>query len=324
MGKTTTKTVNANLNWLKFTLALIVVAVHCKILGGNDTLAGYLLCNGVFRVVVPVFFIINGYFLGQAPMTWPVMRQWLWRVTMLYVFWMVIYSPLYLTGLGFADMLAAIKQWVIGYFHLWYLVGMIGAGALLFVLHQRSTATLAAAALATFAMGVALQYARVYVHIPNDFLQHFNQNDYTARNFLFMAFPFMALGYLLARHPLHLRLSRSLVWGWLLLAMALMLLESELNYRNDPVHLFNFDLLASMPLVAPALFMLVMVYDRPTQSVYVGQMSSAVYFVHPLILWCALGAGVVYGNFMVMLVTLAAVALAPLLIAMNQRWRFML
>ncbi len=318
------KTVNANLDWLKFLLAMMVVAVHCKILGGNDTLAGYLLCNGIFRVVVPVFFIINGYFLGQSLLTQAGIRRWLWRVAMLYVFWMVIYSPLYVTGVGFGETLQAIKTWIVGFFHLWYLVGMLGAGVMLYALRDRPTWLIATLALLMFCIGLGLQYARVYVHIPNPFLQHFNQNDYTARNFLFMAFPFMAMGYLLARHQLHLRVKPALLWGWLLLAMVLMLIESELNYRNDPMHVFNFDLMAAMPLVAPALFLLVLLYERPSLNGYVGQMSSAVYFVHPLVIWGALATGLVYGNLMVVVVTVGAVALAPLLIAASQRWRFIL
>lgn len=57
------KVLNGNLDALKVVLAICVVALHCKVFGGNDTAIGYMLGNGLFRVAVPVFFIINGYYL---------------------------------------------------------------------------------------------------------------------------------------------------------------------------------------------------------------------------------------------------------------------
>ena len=48
------KVFNGNLDALKVVLAICVVALHCKILGGNDTAIGYMLGNGLFRVASSV------------------------------------------------------------------------------------------------------------------------------------------------------------------------------------------------------------------------------------------------------------------------------
>ncbi len=318
------KTVNANLDRLKLLLALMVVAMHCKVLGGNDTLPGYLLCNGLLRVAVPVFFIVNGYFLGQSLQTAVGMRLWLQRIVALYVFWMLVYSPFYVTGTGVAEVLAAIKQWLIGFFHLWYLLGMIGAGLLLYPLRQQPTRWIAGLALLAFIVGLALQYARVYVQIPQPFLQHFNQNDYAARNFLFMGFPFVAAGYLLARHRVSSRLSPPLLWGWLVAAVLLMLGESWFNFNHAPDRALNFDFLLSLPLVAPPLLLLALCYPRASHSTYMGRLSAAVYFTHPLWIYAAMAAGLVYGTTMALIVAVLALAAAPLAIAASRRWRFIL
>jgi len=318
------KIVNANLDRLKLLLALMVVAMHCKVLGGNDSLPGYLLCNGLLRIAVPVFFLINGYFLGQALQGAAGIRRWLGRIVLLYVFWMLVYSPFYVAGSGVGAVLLALKQWLIGFFHLWYLLGMIGGGLLLYAVRERRTWQVAALALIAFALGLALQYARAYVQIPEAFLQHFNQNDYAARNFLFMGFPFVATGFLLARHQLPARLAPGLLWTWLVVALLLMLAESWFNYHHAPDRVINFDFMFTLPLVAPVVVLLALHYPRPGTGDRVGRLSAAVYFTHPLLMFAAMAAGLAYGSLMALLVALLTLAVAPLVIAASRRWRFIL
>lgn len=318
------KIVNANLDRLKLLLALMVVAMHCKVLGGNDSFAGYLLCNGLLRIAVPVFFLINGYFLGQALQSAAGMRRWLGRIVLLYVFWMLVYSPFYLVGSGLGAVLLAVKQWLIGFFHLWYLLGMIGGGLLLYAVRGRRTWQVAALAFVAFATGLALQYARAYVQIPEPFLQHFNQNDYAARNFLFMGFPFVAAGFLLARHQVPTRLAPGLLWAWLAVAVVLMLAESWFNFSHAPDRVINFDFMFTLPLVAPALMLLPLRYPRAGEGDRVGRLSAAVYFTHPLFMFAAMALGLVYGSLMALVVALLTLAAAPLVVAASRRWRFIL
>ncbi|MGY4493498.1 acyltransferase family protein [Pseudomonas sp. TE3610] len=319
-----TRTVNANLDRLKLVLAFVVVALHCKVMGGNDTTLGYVLCNGLFRVAVPVFFLINGYFLLHPLQSSAGYWVWLKRIIALYVFWMLVYSPFYVTGPSVGALLAAVKQWFIGFFHLWYLLGMLGGSVMLYVVRKRPTWQIAALALGLFIIGLLLQYARVYVTIPQPFLQHFNQNDYTARNFVFMGFPFVALGYLLAREQVVPRLSRPALWALLGVGVVLMVGESLFNLQHTTDRALNFDFMASLPLVAPALMLLALAYESPTHSTYMGRLSSAVYFAHPLFIYVAMAVGLAYGNLMALVVAILVTAAAPLIIAVSRRWRFVL
>ncbi|QXI26944.1 acyltransferase family protein [Pseudomonas vanderleydeniana] len=321
------KVLNGNLDALKVLLAVFVVVLHCHFMGGNYTTVGYLLCNGLFRVAVPTFFVINGYYLWKTLDGGHSFAVWFKRGLLLYLFWMLVYSPTYvsLEALGsVGGVLWIVKQFVIGYFHLWYLLGMLGGGLILFLLRGRPTALLVVLALAAFTIGLVLQYARVYFELPNAFLQHFNQNDYTARNFLFMGFPFMALGFLLARHQVPERVTRPQVCAALVVSLVLVFAEAWLNYSHQADARQNFDFLLSLPLITPALFLLPFVFFRASTSSRNAKLSSALYYVHPLFLYGALSLGIPYGNLMTAVVLLLALAAAPLLILLSRRLRFVL
>ena len=190
---------------------------------------------------------------------------------------------------------------------------MLGGAAMLLVLRRWRSSALIGLALTAFLIGLGLQYARVYYELPNGFLQHFNQNDYTARNFLFMGFPFMAIGFLCARHRLAERLSRRGVCCWLVLGLGLILAEAALNFALRADVEQNFDFLASLLVIAPALFLLPQVYFRASHSNFAAKLSSAVYYVHPWFIFGALSLGMAYGNGMAGLVLLLAFGVAPLL-----------
>lgn len=321
------KVLNGNLDALKVLLAVMVVMLHCKLLGGNYTWVGYLLCNGLFRVAVPTFFIINGYYLYQTLEGGHSFAQWFKRGLLIYLFWMLVYSPQYVDPATIASLggvLGVVKKLLIGYFHLWYLLGMLGGGLILLVLRRWRSPALIGLALAAFLAGLCLQYARVYFELPNAFLQHFNQNDYTARNFLFMGFPFMAIGFLCARHELAQRIGRPLLWGWLGLGLVLILGEAAVNFALRADVEQNFDFLASLLVITPVLFLLPQAYFRASHSNFPAKLSSAVYYVHPWFVYGALAAGMAYGNQMTMLVLVLAFAVAPLLILASRRVRFIL
>ena len=321
------KVLNGNLDALKVVLAICVVALHCKVFGGNDTAIGYMLGNGLFRVAVPVFFIINGYYLFHTLSEGHSFSKWFQRGLCMYLFWMLIYSPFYVDPATLGSLkgvLGVVKSLLIGYFHLWYLVGMLGGGLILYALRNAPTQRLITLALIAYLIGLTLQYMRVYYVLPNPFLQHFNQNDYAARNFLFMGFPFMCLGFVFAKHKITQTVTRPAVWIWLVSGTALMLAESYTNYSLRANPQLYFDFMFSLPILTPALFMLACVYFRASTSHVPAKVSSAVYYIHPLFIVSALAAGMAYGNLLALLVIGLALVAAPLLIALSKRVRFVL
>ncbi len=79
---------NVSLDILRFSMALSVVGLHAGFLADLTPLGSCLTVNGIFRIAVPVFLLINGFYF------YPVLikgksADWLKRVLYLYVFWML-------------------------------------------------------------------------------------------------------------------------------------------------------------------------------------------------------------------------------------------
>ena len=53
---------NVSLDILKLSMAFMVVAAHARFLSEISPLGEYLTVNGLFRIILPVFLIINGFF----------------------------------------------------------------------------------------------------------------------------------------------------------------------------------------------------------------------------------------------------------------------
>jgi surface polysaccharide O-acyltransferase-like enzyme len=322
--------VNAGLDALKIALALMVLAIHCGFLGGNGTLLSYQLNNGLFRIAVPVFFLISGYYLYHSLQRDPhSIKLWLRRAAALYFFWMVLYTPFYVTPATFEDLrgvIAFIKHWVIGFFHLWYVIAMIGGGVMIYLLRNKSNWMLLCLLLLLYCTGALLQYMRAYYEIPFPWLQHINKNDYVGRNFLFVAFPLMTLGFLIARNRLQEKITTRQVLTLLLFGCALVLAEATLHYQlqQDSLRTLNFDCMLSVLIAAPALFLLPLRHVIEGRSVMPAKLSAAIYFLHPLVLILLLGFGFEESTLTTLVVLALSLLASVLLIRCSRRLRFVL
>ena len=86
---------NAYLDYLKVGLAVMVVALHAGIFQEQSAYLSYLFVNGCLRLAVPVFFVINGFFFFNVMNRNKSVFAWINRMLILYVVWMLIYSPFY-------------------------------------------------------------------------------------------------------------------------------------------------------------------------------------------------------------------------------------
>ncbi|MBL8321427.1 MAG: acyltransferase family protein, partial [Acinetobacter sp.] len=143
---------NISIDLLKLLLALSVVFLHTHIFYDFSALLGHSLVQGVFRLAVPVFLVITGYYFFYID-TLEKFKRWLTRIFILYAVWMVFYLPVWWV----AD--AAYKFSVIynGYFVLWYIIGVLLGGSLLYLLRNIGEKKLFATAAVLFALGTLIQ-----------------------------------------------------------------------------------------------------------------------------------------------------------------------
>jgi hypothetical protein len=273
-----------SLDLLKLLLAFMVVGLHVGFLTNISPTAGYLTGNGLFRMAVPVFLITNGFFLhtvfqkGRA-------AAWFKRLVLLYVFWTIVYSSFWLFQLPAtpAAVAKATHTIIVGYFHLWYLPGLIGAAFLLLWLRHQPVTTLLAVACLLYACGVAIQYAGNYHLAAGTGLDRVFNTTWLHRSFLFLSFPFVALGYAIRELRLHERFNRSQLLIASVAGVLLLLLESYFNYMQ-PHNEGGFDNFLSLPLVCTAVFLFVVKVPVYGDDFGLSHYSSGIYFIHILVL----------------------------------------
>jgi hypothetical protein len=291
----------------------MVVGIHAGLPVESQEAVSYLFRNGLFRIAVPIFFIINGFYLTGALASRPSMLIWSRRMLGMYAFWMLLYLPFYFpeqyTLKAFISLVVA---FVFGYFHLWYIISLLMAGWLLYLLRNISPRLLLTAAVALFLIGTAVQYYAAYreVRIP----------IWIYRGPLLLAFPMVVVGYLLRQ----VALARFQVAAWMALAggCALLLLESWLSYGALDGRA-RMDLMLGLIILCPAVFVLTVSRQGGLNSDHPAKLSSAIYFCHPLFIWISrkyFGTGWGPSTSVVTLV-LCLLAYYPLYL-LSKRYRF--
>jgi len=275
---------NIALDILKITLAFMVVGIHSGFLSEVSSLAKYLTVNGLFRIAVPIYFIINGYFFHSIVVNNNI-YPWIKRVFFLYLFWMFFYSYLWFTPVSFSlvETIKLIKTLIFGYYHLWYIAGIFGAAILLLFLRKLSSSLIFLIIIITFIIGVSIQYVGNYHFSENPRLDKLFNTLWVYRNFLFFGFPFFALGYLFKSTNIHERISLKLSLLLSVIGFFTLILESYVNYIQETRD-GGFDSFISLLLVCPSIFLVFIKLQIKGQSKNIALYSSGIYFIHLLFL----------------------------------------
>ncbi len=290
-----TQTTNRNsaIDPLRLALALCVIALHTGFPDGIGAVAQQVLVNGIYRLAVPVFALIAGFFFLGALRTGRA-RAYALRIVSVYALWMVIYLPVY--GPDFTSVGHVLQTVLFGYFHLWFLPGLLIGALLVAALHRAGAVPLALVAASCALTGLILQWLVLSgrVTMPLDYY----------RNGLFVIFPFFTTGYLLA-------LAESLPrirWQWPALALILVAVESMVWFRIAGGG-FGVDTLFSLYLAAPLLFLGARQASGGWDGKRIASMAAFVYFSHILIMISASRFGL-SGNIKTLVVAAVALGVA--------------
>ena len=260
-------------------MALMVIAVHADFLADIDHTLSHLLLNGVFRIAVPTFFIINGYYFYSTVRKGRELA-WFKRITILWVIWTVIYFRYWAPQSSLDSVLTLLE----GHLHLWYVQNMIGGGLVLLFLDRFGYKVQLAAAIAFFLTGVSIQYIGFYELLgPTPLNDTFNHIP-VYRNFITTGFPYLCIGYLINHFKIQERLNRSQILGAVIVGFGLILFEATFNLLVS-AKAKGLDCLFSPVITSPALFLLLMKIDIKGNSKAIAVYSSGIYFVHLLVLW---------------------------------------
>ncbi|WP_310556093.1 acyltransferase family protein [Flavobacterium sp.] len=153
--------------------------------------------NSFSRIVVPIFFILTGYFLRNRLQDGKYIVKYLKRLAILYFVWQLIYLKFILKAynaniITFESLLLDLF-WGIG--HLWYLNATILAVFFIFLIRNFETKTKLQIAFFLLFICYSLQIIMKYQMVFNvDKLREILWYLGTERNFLFYGLPYILLG----------------------------------------------------------------------------------------------------------------------------------
>lgn len=303
---------NLAVDVLKIILAFFVVFLHMHLLRDFYPSLSYVLVNGLFRIGVPVFLIITGYYFYHVDDI-NKLKKWLIRIFLLYSIWSIIYIPFWKEGKVFINIL-------FGYHHLWYLIGTFFAGIILFLLKNKSPQFLILTILFLFGCGYMIQMLG-NLHYFNGELDVALNLFPSYRNFLFVCFPFLGIGFLIKKLNIDVKQKPSLllVTG----SVALVVLEAFFNYKVIGLDKKeSIDLLISLLIACPILFLYCKSIPVKTDSKILASISTAIYLVHPLIMEWIFNLHLPSFEFVIFIAVLLIVSL--ILVLINRKIKYLL
>lgn len=302
---------NLSIDVLKIILAFFVVFLHMNFLKETYPALSYILVNGLFRIAVPVFLVITGFYFFHINNKVK-LKKWLFRTFLLYAIWMLIYISYW------KDNEQIWLTIIFGYHHLWYLIGTFFSGIILYFLRNQNSKLLIVLAVGFFLLGYGVQV------LGN--LHYFkNENDSVLnmyllyRNFLFVCFPFLTIGFLINKHKVDLseyKNSSLLV----ILSVFCVVAEAFFNYKN--ISSESTDVLFSLIFASPLLFLYCQKIYIKTTSKILASFSTAIYVVHPLIMKSDFYKDIQSYKILIFLAILIPASLA--LVYLNKKLKYLL
>lgn len=270
---------NISIDVLKLVMAGLVVVIHTDLLRSPGAYDGLIVLDGLTRSAVPTFLVINGfYFHSMTPARlWP----WVRRLGMMYVLWMAIYAPWWFPWDGLSAFSWAVVL-LMGAAHLWYLSALICAGLLLFCLRKLPSKQLLVAALCLYAIGFLIEKAGAYDIFANPRLDSLLGWNRLFRNFLITAFPFLTIGFLLARHPGWPGIGTAGLAALAFCAGLALVAETALYHLILPPGqpLFPFEMFLGLLLFSPLLVLTLKSVNIERRTGALSQFATAIYLVH--------------------------------------------
>jgi fucose 4-O-acetylase-like acetyltransferase len=263
---------NLSIDILKLFLSFAVVGLHGNIFRDFSPFLSYLFVNGLARIAVPVFLIISGFYFFEIK-SQKQFLNWMKRLMILYLLWMLIYGVFWIR-----PNCNVIITLIIGYHHLWYLIGALQAFILLWFLRNIKTRNLLIMTILCALTGLFLQYNANYrfTEIFNP-LHRYGLIVY--RNGLLFCFPVIVIGYLINKYKIIDKWKNIKIA--LILSLILLIVESCINYYKCSD---KNDILLSLYIVCPLLFIYVSNIRYYSQNKSVSYYSTGIYLVHPFVL----------------------------------------
>lgn len=263
---------NLSIDVLKVIMAFFIVGLHGGFLTDINGYLGYVFVNGLSRIGVPIFLLISGYYFYEIKTTEKFIK-WIKRLFYLYFIWFIIYTfTLYSGDLSLKKI---IISFIIGPYHLWFLVESLFAYIILWNLRKTNIYFLILFGIICGFLGLLLQYDNSYSILDTNYItEKLGNNAY--RNALFFCFPFILIGYSINRFSITTKKIKPI---YLIIGAFLLFLEINFNYRYCDS---SFDILLSLYIFCPILFIMLYRFKILSCNKDLSCYSAGVYLIHKI------------------------------------------
>ncbi len=303
---------NVTLDYFKIFLSILVITIHIGPLSATYPLLNWLISQGIARIAVPCFFVINGYYLAQKIEDPKALKKYILHLLLIYAVWSAFYILLNVNEklITFTLLLEYI---VFGILHLWYVIALVYGSILLYIANRfiKNDIILLVIAILIFTIGVFCE------PLPDS-------NMYIVRNGFFVGFPFIFWGYYIYRKNL-IPKSKD-IYLIVLIILSLITLCIESSYARDIWFIRNTYL--SLIVCCPAIIIFVFKHSNYRKSntylTYLGSLASAIYFVHYFVIMMLSDINMPYMIIRFATVLFLSIILSIFIIYINKRIKIFL
>lgn len=294
----------------------MVVGLHANFLADIDPLGSFLTVNGVFRVAVPIFLLINGYYFCSV-LTKVNQVYWLKRLLFLYVFWMIFYSPFWLGNVVYSPV-ELVKVAVFGYGHLWYISGLLISAVSLLILRKLPSLVIYFIITITFITATIFQYLNHFYLFEKQILNE------VVKSYLYIsALSFFLLGYSINRYNLYYKISKKVLVLLTFFGFSVLLGEAYFNYIQMGVRK-GVDIYLSLIFICPVIFLLFLKLNVQWANKKLSMYSTGVYLIHIFILALFRKYTIFSETELTILVILVSIVFSYFLMQINKKLKFVL
>lgn len=276
---------NSALDYLKLILSFLVIFIHIQNETFDNPEYNHLFSEGISRIAVPCFFIINGYFFFENIKTKTALLAYLKKLLTLWIIWNLVYIPFWYESFTNNQLLDKILFIINGYFHLWYLSALIFVSILVYYLSKMkfNEKLIAIYSILFFITGYLLQNNENEIVSNPSFM--FIKSEYISRNFLTLGFPFFYIGFYLKKKEIIIKLANLLIL--FIIGFGFLLLEF---FHNESLH-FKTDFLFSTLVVSPIIFLIALNKKDRIKDLKIkrylnfSKISTNIYFLHVMVIF---------------------------------------
>lgn len=253
---------NLSIDYLRLVLSLLIVAIHVVLFNDINNYLSYFIVNGLSRIAVPLFLIINGYYFYESIKNGSHLL-WIKKVLKLYIIWMLIYSFFWL---DIKSLIKTVEVLFTGYYHLWYINALIISSIMTDLLKNKSS-LLIIIGLFFYIISIYLQYEHNFNNIYMDF----------HRTFL-MTLPYFLTGFFINKYKF--KIQKKYLLLIIILTLPFALYEINFNFVH---HGKMTDNMIWLIFLAAPLFLLLKSSEKPIEkrkNYNIAMYANGIFFVH--------------------------------------------